>query len=92
MKYTLELTRTAIADIEKHKIAGDKKILKKISKLLNELLEHPRTGTGKPEQLNYELAGFYSRRISKKHRMVYHIKDEIVTVIVLSAHSHYEDK
>lgn len=59
---------------------------------MEELREHPRTGSGKPEKLKHELEGFYSRRIDRKHRMVYEIEDEIVTVVVLSAYSHYDDK
>ena len=55
-------------------------------------MEHPETGSGQPEILKHDLEGLYSRRINKKHRLVYDIKDEIVTVIVLSAHSHYGDK
>jgi len=34
------------------------------------LKEHPRTGTGQPELLKYDLAGYYSRRINRKHRLV----------------------
>jgi len=60
--------------------------------LLNELLEHPRIGTGQPEMLKHDLQGIYSRRINKKHRLVYKINDAIVTVILLSAHSHYGAK
>ena len=92
MKYVLEFTKMALSDIEKHKKSGDRTLLKKISQLLNELMEHPRTGTGQPEKLKHDLEGLYSRRINRKHRLVYDIKDEIVTVIVLSAHSHYGDK
>ena len=92
MTYTLELTKTALEDIEKHKKAGDKTLLKKIEKLLQELIEHPRTGTGQPKQLKHELEGLYSRRINQKHRLVYDIQDEIVTVHVLSAYGHYDDK
>lgn len=92
MSYTLEFSRTALDDIEKHKKSGDKSVLKKIEKLLNELMEHPTTGTGQPEILKHDLAGLYSRRINKKHRLVYSIKEQIVTVYVLSAWSHYDDK
>lgn len=92
MSYTLEITKTALSDIEKHKKSGDRATLKKISTLLNELIEHPRTGTGQPEKLKHDLEGLYSRRINRKHRLIYDIKDEIVTVIVLSAYSHYGDK
>ena len=92
MSYTIEFTTTAFNDLEKHKKAGDIKLLKKIDQLLNELLEHPKTGSGQPEALKYGIAGLYSRRINKKHRLVYRIREEIVTVIVLGAYSHYGDK
>ena len=92
MSYTLEFTETALADIQKHKKSGDKAVLRKIEKLLNELMEHPTTGTGEPEMLKHNLAGLYSRRINKKHRLVYSIDDQIITVYVLSAWSHYGDK
>lgn len=92
MSYTLEFSRTALEDIEKHKKSGDRSTLRKIEKLLNELMEHPTIGTGQPEMLKYDLAGLYSRRINKKHRLVYSIDDDVVTVYVLSAWSHYGDK
>ncbi len=92
MSYTLEFTQTALSDIEKHKKAGDRAILTKINQLLNELMEHPRTGTGQPKKLKHDLDGLYSRRINRKHRLVYDIRDHKVIVIVLSAYSHYGDK
>lgn len=92
MSYTLEFSKTALEDIEKHKKSGNKATLNKIKRLLNELIEHPTTGTGQPEMLKHDLAGLYSRRINKKHRLVYSIKENIVTVYVLSAWSHYGDK
>lgn len=92
MSYALDFSKTALEDIEKHKKSADKSALKKIEKLLNELLEHPTSGTGQPEMLKHDLAGLYSRRINRKHRLVYSIKEEIVTVYVLSAWSHYGDK
>lgn len=92
MSYTLDFSKTALKDIEKHKKSGDKPTLRKIEKLLNELMDHPTTGTGQPEMLKHELAGLYSRRINKKHRLVYSINEQIITVYVLSAWSHYGDK
>lgn len=90
MSYTIQFSKTALADLKKHKKSGDKPTLKKIEKLLNELIKHPTKGTGQPERLKHDLAGLYSRRINKKHRLIYSIKEEIVTVYVLSAWSHYE--
>jgi len=92
MSYTLEFTETALADIEKHKKSGDKAVLKKIEKLLNELIEHPTIGTGQPEMLKHDLGGLYSPRINKKHRLVYSIDDQIIIVHVLIAWSHYGEK
>ena len=92
MSYTLEFSKTALGDIEKHKKSGDKPTLRKIEKLLNELMEHPTKGTGQPEMLKHDLAGLYSRRINKKHRLVYSVNEQVVTVYVLSAWSHYGDK
>ena len=91
MSYSLRFTPESVKDIKRHKKSGNKQILQKLEVLFEELREHPRTGTGQPEKLKHALAGYYSRR-NKKHRLVYEIKDEIVTVIVLSAHSHYDVK
>ncbi len=92
MSYTLVFSEIALADIKKHKKSGDKVVLKKIEKLLNELMEHPTMGTGQPEQLKHNLIGLYSRRINQKHRLVYSIDEEKITVLVLSAWTHYGDK
>ena len=92
MSYTLKLTDEAISDIDKHKKVGDKKVLVKIDKLLNELREHPTKGTGKPEKLKHYEVETWSRRITAKHRLVYRIEDEIVIVIVLAFWGHYADK
>ena len=92
MSYFLEFTKVALADIEKHKEAGDKVVLKKIAKLLNELKENPTEGTGRLELMKYGLSGKFSRRINHKHRLVYSINEDIVTVHVLSIWGHYGDK
>ncbi len=92
MSYTLKLTPNAVEDIEYLKKAGEKATLKKLGVLLEELTEHPRTGTGKPEELKHNLAGCWSRRINAKHRLVYRIKEEQVIVIILYASGHYKDK
>lgn len=92
MSYILEFSDIALADIERHKKSGDKAALRKLNTLLNELMQHPTTGTGQPKKLKHDLSDMYSRRINQKHRLVYSINEEIVTVHVLSAWSHYGDK
>ena len=65
---------------------------KKALKLIAALYEHPRTGTGKPELLSGDRSGQWSRRIRKKHRLVYEIHDAEVVVLILTAYGHYDDK
>ena len=71
---------------------GDTASKKKIQRLLKELEEHPRTGTGKPELLSGDLRGVWSRRINQEHRLLYEIHDEVVLVLVLSMRYHYSKK
>ena len=56
----------------------DKKTLKKINQLLNDIKRHNFTGIGKPEPLKNELSGFWSRRIDGKNRIVYKIENDII--------------
>ena len=92
MKYNIVLMPEAREHMAYWRKSGQKKILQKIYSLLGELSEHPRTGTGKPEPLKEGLAGYWSRRIDKKNRLVYAIEDNVVTVDVVSARGHYDNK
>ena len=92
MSFSIELTINAENDIEKFKRSGNKKVLIKIDKLLDELREHPKTGTGKPEQLKYYDIPTWSRRITDNHRLIYRIHDDRIVVLVLSFWGHYGDK
>lgn len=64
----------------------------KAQRYIEELKVHPKTGTGKPEALKGDRNGQWSREITKKHRLIYEIHDEVVEVIVLTAYGHYGDK
>jgi toxin YoeB len=88
MTFRLDLTKQAQADIAFHIKSGNKSILNKIAELLDELTEHPFTGTGKPELLKHSLSGCWSRRINREHRLIYEVEDTIV--LILSAKGHYE--
>ncbi|MDR0510227.1 MAG: Txe/YoeB family addiction module toxin, partial [Rikenellaceae bacterium] len=68
--YELVLSNTATEDL-RHFKRHDVRCYKKALSLLRELIEHPYTGTGKPERLKYELSGSWSRRINSEHRIVY---------------------
>ena len=91
MEYKIKYQKQAIEDAKKLK-AEEPKAFKKLLKLELELREHPRTGTGKPEQLKGDRAGQWSRRITKKHRLVYEIHETEVVVLVLTAYGHYDDQ
>ena len=71
---------------------NEPKAFNKAVLLLNELVVHPKTGTGHPEPLRGDKAGQWSRRISSKHRLVYEIHETEVIVLILTAYGHYEDK
>ncbi len=88
MTYQLSYSAQANKDIDFHKKSGNKPLLKKLLVLLEELTEHPTTGTGKPEQLKHNLAGYWSRRINQEHRLVYKILDDNI-VRIYSAKGHY---
>ena len=87
MSFHLDFSNQANKDIQSHKKAGDKATLKKLLLLLNEISEHPFTGTGKPEQLKHNLSGYWSRRINKEHRLVYKVVADKIEIH--SAKGHY---
>lgn len=89
MTYKIEISPKAQKDLKSLKNSGSKVAYKKVLNLIEELKEHPITGTGQPEQLKYELSGYWSRRIDKKNRLIYRIEEEKVIVIVVSALGHY---
>jgi toxin YoeB len=65
----------------------DKKTYLKIIKLLKEIRRTPFEGEGKPEPLKHNLSGFWSRRITQEHRLIYEVTDE--TIRVMSVRDHY---
>lgn len=90
--YNITYTERFIQDVEAHKRAGQRSILLKINILINELRLHPYTGTGNPEPLKYNRKSQWSRRITRKHRLIYEVNEDIVTVCLLTASGHYDDK
>lgn len=87
--YNIVFSEDAKKDLkELHKKAPQ--AVAKLSKLLDEVREHPRTGTGQVEQLKGYDGSVFSRRITKGHRLVYKICDEIIEVLILSTFGHYK--
>ncbi len=89
MLYRLKFSSEALDNIAYFKKLGDKSIQKKIDRLLQELEEHPQTGSGQVEQLRYDLTGFWSRRINSEHRLLYQIDDEKRIVYIFKMKGHY---
>ena len=68
----------------------DKKTLKTINKLIEDISRNGNTGLGKPEPLTGPLTGFWSRRINDKDRLIYKLEDD--AVIILACRFHYGDR
>lgn len=66
----------------------DRKILRRINKLIEDTLRTPFSGIGKPEPLKENLSGFWSRRIDETNRLVYVVDAKQLTI--LSCRYHYE--
>ena len=88
-KYIVTLSETAKLHLALHYRSGQKNVVKRIERIIEELGEHPEAGIGKPELLKNNLSGMWSRRIDAKHRMIYRIEKETITVYVISAKGHY---
>ena len=91
-KFRVTLTKQAEKDLIQHYRSGNKATIKKIEVILIELSEHPYTGTGKPEELKWQLTGFWSRRINQKDRLIYSVSEKEITVEIITALGHYSDK
>lgn len=64
----------------------DRKVSRRINELIKETNRTPFQGTGKPEPLKHVLAGFWSRRITEEHRMVYRIERDSLFIAQLRYH------
>ena len=76
----IKYTPAAKDDLDFWITTGNKTIIKKIVQLLNAIKENPFIGIGKPEPLKYELSGKWSRRITKEHRLVYSLQENILFI------------
>jgi addiction module toxin, txe/yoeB family len=91
MKYSIEFSKDVLRTLKKWKKSNPISY-KKFYSVLEELEEHPRTGTGHPEALKGHHDMTYSRRISAHDRIIYCIDDDQVIVLVVAAEGHYDDK
>jgi len=63
-----------------HWQSEDKKILRKINELIKDIERHGNSGLGKPESLKHELSGYWSRRITDVHRLIYSIDENNIYI------------
>ena len=86
MSYEIQFTDDALDDIQALKMAGK---LNKIAKLLDEIEEHPYTGSGQIELLKYELSGLVSRRINDFDRLTYKVIEDEQKIVIYRCKDHY---
>ncbi len=66
----------------------DRKILLRINSLIKDIERNGNEGIGKPEALKHDLAGFWSRRITEEHRLIYQVDAHNINVISCLGHYH----
>ena len=80
------LTPTALDDL-RYWLKTDNRQIERIFALFEEIRRTPFEGIGKPEPLRFQLAGCWSRRIDREHRLVYQVEE--AEIIVLACRYHY---
>jgi toxin YoeB len=64
------------------------KMVKKILDLIDDIIKHPFAGIGKPEPLKHDHKGYWSRRITDEHRLIYKVDAE-QNIIITALQGHY---
>jgi toxin YoeB len=83
----LEFKEQAFEDLQ-YWVQMNPKIAKRLLRLIEETKRNPFTGTGKPEPLKGELAGWWSKRINQEHRLIYRVEGN--SLIIAQAKGHYD--
>jgi toxin YoeB len=65
----------------------DKTLLKRINLIIKDIQRDPFNGIGKPEPLKHNLSGYWSRRLTDEHRLVYTMEDD--TLVIIQCRHHY---
>jgi toxin YoeB len=66
--------------------ASERSILRRINRMIEEAAHDPGTGIGKPERLSHNLSGYWSRRITDEHRLVYQLRDDELIIVQMRYH------
>jgi toxin YoeB len=68
----------------------DRKVLGRVNELIRDAMRTPFEGIGKPEPLRGNLRGWWSRRITQEHRLVYRVDDGVL--VIMQCRFHYDDR
>jgi toxin YoeB len=68
--------------------AQDRKVLRRLNSLVQDIVRHGNEGIGKPEPLKHGFHGYWSRRITDEHRLVYRVEADEVRIA--ACRYHYE--
>lgn len=91
MSYRIDISPEAAKSISKFKKSAPR-VYNKLVQVLDDIMEHPKTGIGHPEALVGGGGITYSRRIGAQHRIIYDVYEEEVRILVLTVEGHYGDK
>ena len=91
MMYSVDFTKAAQKTLAKWK-KSNPVLFKKATAVLQDIMQHPRTGLGHPEPLVGGHDITYSRHITAHDRIIYDIYDDRISVLVIQAEEHYDDK
>lgn len=69
---------------------NDRKTLQRVNELIRDALRNPSSGMGKPELLRHNLKGWWSRRITQEHRLIYRVEGE--SLLIMQCRFHYEER
>ena len=89
MKHELRFHRTAQEELEVWRRISPV-VFKKNGELIKSIDETPNSGIGKPEALQKDWKGFWSRKITKKDRLIYRVQGNVIEIA--SCKFHYDDK
>lgn len=69
---------------------SDAKILKRVNQLIKDISRNPFQGLGNPEPLKHHWSGYWSRRVTREHRLVYKVKHkEVLEILIAQCRYHY---
>ncbi len=84
----IDFTQEADKDLKFFIKSGNRQIVEKVNALIKAINEDPFQGIGKPEPLQYQFSGLWSRRINHEHRLIYEVQKN--RILIHSLRGHYQ--